>query len=107
MSKLKSPQEKKKASLDHDRRNVYGENDKSSRKNIPRSKQMSHAAERRATQQPLVKLRGEIDEDHAVQAELECYSRSKAKRRAGFRKNPDRPLRDVLARKVTGSPPSK
>ena len=49
MSRIKSPQDKKNASLERDRRNTYGENAKSSRKNIPQSKQLSHQAERRAT----------------------------------------------------------
>ena len=35
--KRKSPQEKKALSYAKDRRNTYGENDKSSRKNIPRN----------------------------------------------------------------------
>ncbi|MGC2617441.1 MAG: hypothetical protein WA414_00280 [Acidobacteriaceae bacterium] len=48
MSRLKSPQEKKTASLDLDRRNAYGENAKASRKGIPRSKKRSHSAERQA-----------------------------------------------------------
>jgi hypothetical protein len=38
MSRLKSPQQKKLASLALDRRNVYGENDKASRKLIPLEK---------------------------------------------------------------------
>src|ERR1700728_4385931 len=99
VSKLKSPQEKKSASLDHDRRNAYGENDKSSRKNIPRSKQISRQAERKAANQPLAKLRGIVDEDQAVKADLDSRSRSKLKKEAGFRKRPDAPLRDVLHRK--------
>lgn len=106
MSKLKSPQEKKTASLDHDRRNAYGENAKASRKGIPRGKQRSHSAERQAAARPLAKLRGAVDEDHAVQAEAESHSKSKAKKHAGFRKHPDRPLRDALMRKETGRWPT-
>ena len=106
MSKLKSPQEKKSASLDHDRRNAYGENAKSSRKNIPRSKQISRQAERKAANQPLARLRDVVDEDQAVKAELESRSRSKLKKEAGFRKAPDRSLRDVLRRKETGHWPN-
>jgi hypothetical protein len=56
MSTIKLPQEKKAASLKRDCRNAYGENDKSSRKNIPRSKQRSHQAERLAANQPLRKV---------------------------------------------------
>jgi hypothetical protein len=36
MSTIKNPEEKKRLSLKHDRRNVYGENAKASRKGIPR-----------------------------------------------------------------------
>jgi len=39
MGRRKTPQEKKQLSYDRDRRSIYGENDKSSRKNIPLSKQ--------------------------------------------------------------------
>ena len=46
MSKVKTPQQKKRLSYEHDRRNSYGENQKSSRKNIPKSKQRSHQEER-------------------------------------------------------------
>ena len=44
----KSPQEKKSLSYGRDRRNDYGENDKASRKNIPRAKARSHHLVRRA-----------------------------------------------------------
>jgi hypothetical protein len=92
----------KSASLDHDRRNAYGENAKSSRKNIPRSKQISRQAVRKPANQPLARLRNIVDEDQAVKAELESRSRSKLKKEAGFRKVPDRSLRDVLRRRKTG-----
>ncbi|MHC2522796.1 hypothetical protein [Bradyrhizobium diazoefficiens] len=54
MSKVKTPREKKQLSYANDRRNTYGENQKSSRKNIPRSKQLSHQDERRAVRQTLI-----------------------------------------------------
>jgi hypothetical protein len=38
VARKKSPQQKKAESLKKDRRNAYGENSKSSRKNIPRAK---------------------------------------------------------------------
>jgi hypothetical protein len=47
----RSPQEKKKLSLQKDRRNSYGENAKSSRKNIPLSKAISHRKLRHAASQ--------------------------------------------------------
>ena len=100
MSKLKVPIEKKTASLERDRRNTYGENAKSSRKNIPRSKQLSHQAERRAANQPLHTLSGPIDDDVAVLAEVDSRTKAIAKHRVGFRKLPDTPLKTVLARKA-------
>ncbi len=102
MSKVKSPQEKKNASLNHDCRNVYGENDKSSRKNIPRSKQRSHQAERRAVNQPLLQLSGKVDEDFVNEVEAEARTRAIEQKRGGFRKSPDVPLKSVLIRKITG-----
>jgi hypothetical protein len=102
MSKLKSPQEKKTASLDHDRRNAYGENDKASRKLIPRGKQQAHQAERRAVNQPLAQAKNVKDEDDLVSTELRARTQAIQKRRNSFRKDPDRPLRDVLTRKETG-----
>ncbi|HKR28315.1 MAG TPA: hypothetical protein VJS11_12705 [Acidobacteriaceae bacterium] len=102
MSKVKTPQEKKKDSLNRDRRNNYGENDKASRKSIPRSKQMSHQAERRAAKQPLANVAGEVEEERATNAEQESHAQSIRQKRSGFRKSPDVPLRDVLQHKRTG-----
>jgi len=47
VKKRRSPQEKKALSYAKDRRNTYGENQKSSRKNIPLSKAKGHRALRR------------------------------------------------------------
>jgi hypothetical protein len=102
MSKLKSPQEKKKASLDHDRRNAYGENDKASRKLIPLRKQQSNQAERRTSSQPLARLKGKFDENEAVASELESRTQTVVQRRTGFRKKPDARLKDLLAYQRTG-----
>ncbi|MET3912937.1 hypothetical protein ABID59_007311 [Bradyrhizobium sp. S3.3.6] len=60
MSKVKTPREKKQLSYANDRRNTYGENQKSSRKNIPRSKQLSHQDERRAVRQALIAARSPV-----------------------------------------------
>ena len=49
----KTPQEKKRLSLAKDRRNVYGENDKASRKNIPRAKSRVNRANRHTDRQVL------------------------------------------------------
>jgi hypothetical protein len=102
VSRIKSPQDKKNASLERDRRNTYGENAKSSRKNIPRSKQLSHQAERRAAKGPLVSLKENVGEDAAVAAELKVREQIIEKKRKGFRKKPDSPLKAVLLYKRTG-----
>jgi hypothetical protein len=47
MSRKKSPPEKKADSYKKDRRNTYGENSKSSRKNIPLAKAREHREARR------------------------------------------------------------
>jgi hypothetical protein len=105
VSKIKLPQEKKTASLENDCRNTYGENDKSSRKNIPLNKQRSHQAERRASNQPLQRLSGVTDEDAAVAAEIQSRTEGIEKKRKAFRKFPDTPLKDVLVYQETGKLP--
>jgi DNA adenine methylase len=54
MPKL-TPQEKKQLSYAHDRRNVYGQNSKASRRAIPRKKRKKNRAYRKATNQILLK----------------------------------------------------
>lgn len=103
MSKIKNPREKKIASLLHDRRNVYGENDKSSRKNIPRSKQISHQAIRSAANRPLSALVAQTDEDAFTEAESIVRENIMAKERKGFSKSPDAPLGQFLESKQTGN----
>jgi hypothetical protein len=49
----RDPQREKALDYAHDRRNDYGENDKSSRKNIRRNKRFPHRAERRRARQTL------------------------------------------------------
>ena len=101
MSKLKTPREKKLASLALDRRNAFGENDKSSRKNIPLSKQRSHQAVRRAAKQPLALITG-ANEDHLMQAESQVRDTIKFGERRSFRKRPDASLGEVLEHQRTG-----
>lgn len=93
MSKLKSPQDKKRASLELDRRNTYGENDKASRKNIPLAKARSIRAERRAVQQTIVHV--VFSEDPLA---VECSAREVGllKTRAKFIKSPDSSLQSAL-----------
>ena len=100
MSKVRSPGEKKKLSYARDRRNTYGENQKSSRKNIPRSKQIAHQEERRSARQILASAQGTIDDDAADQAQSETITHSRMKRLNSFRKSPDTPLAEVVERKL-------
>jgi len=92
MSKIKTPQQKKRRSYEHDRRNTYGENQKSSRKNIPRSKQRSHQDERRSVRQVLVVAQGGILEEAADEAQSQALRKGRIKKLKAFRKSPDRPL---------------
>jgi hypothetical protein len=65
----RTPQEKKRLSYLKDRRNTYGENSKSSRKNIPRNRKIKHRAERHQVRQALDQARGVPDESRADEAE--------------------------------------
>jgi hypothetical protein len=96
MAKVITPQEKKALSLARDRRNVYGESTKGTRVGIPRSKQQSKQAERRAAKQPLLGVIGDVDEQSALAAQDASVAAATLKRRTGFRKSPDLPLGEVL-----------
>jgi hypothetical protein len=105
MSKLKTPREKKLASLALDNRNVYGENAKASRKAIPLRKQLSHQSLRRAAKQPLAAM-GAIDrhdEDAVVDLESTLLSDELQADRGRFRKRPDETLGAVLSAKTIGN----
>jgi hypothetical protein len=102
VSKLKTPRVKKLASLALDNRNVYGENDKASRKGIPRSKQISHQAGRRSAKRPLHNLTSALGEDDLVQAESAVKENEIQAKRKGFKKRPDEPLGAILEYKKTG-----
>lgn len=99
MSKIKTPGAKKALSLKRDRRSAYGENDKASRKSIPRRKALSHRAARRAATLATHSLeqeastRGDDLSDRRV-ADV------KAKVRKGFRKCPDAPLGERVGQKL-------
>jgi len=92
VSKIKTLQDKKRLSYEHDRRNTYGENQKSSRKNIPRSKQLSHQDERRSVRQALIAAQGDITEDVADEAQSQALQKGRIKKLNAFRKSADRPL---------------
>lgn len=98
MSKIKSPQEKKAQSLLHDRRNTYGENDKSSRKNIAKSKQIQHQSERHAANQVLSAVVNVRDDEGFIELEVAAETVAKADRLSGFKKWPDEPLGKVIGR---------
>jgi hypothetical protein len=99
----KTPQEKKQYSYGRDRRNVYDENHKSSRKNIPRRKKALHRAHRRRVGQILETIEGAVDEGAEEGAEMRLSSR----RPKSWKKVPDAPLGEFvqnrLERRVTFS----
>jgi hypothetical protein len=89
VKKRRSPQEKKRLSYSKDRRNWYGENDKSSRKNIPRSKRIRQRSERHRRQQQLSAAVGPVDE--SVEAGL-AERLAQTRRGNRWRKFPDTQL---------------
>lgn len=90
----RSPQGKKALSYARDRRSIYGENDKASRKAIPLRKRLVNKANRHATQQQLHEAEGLVDLDRADLADV---SRARPK---VWRKIPDIPLGEYLDRRV-------
>ncbi|MFJ1755903.1 hypothetical protein [Kitasatospora sp. NPDC088134] len=90
----KTPQEKKRLSYLKDRRNTYGENDKSSRRNIARSRRANHHAVRGRERLALVRVRaseGQLDD-----SEVQFARRSTGR----WRKAPDTPLAAVVAARL-------
>jgi hypothetical protein len=94
-SRRKTPQQKKAESLKKDRRNTYGENAKSSRKNIPRRRAEGNQAVRRHARQALVAAAERADSEIVEAAEPQL----RLKRLKGWKKLPDTPLGEVLERK--------
>lgn len=90
-----TPREKKRLSLEKDGRNAYGENDKASRKNIPRAKARANRANRRADSVALTGALGASGEnvDSSVEGAVE------GQRRKVRRKWPDERLGRKLARR--------
>lgn len=86
-------------SLKKDRRNTHGENNKSSRKNIRRSK-LSRMAQRRIVSTMLGALKGDVDETSATEMELAARQNLIEAQRWAFRKSPDSPLGKVIAQKL-------
>ena len=101
MSTVKNPKEKKRLSLSRDRRNIFGENSKSSRKNIARGKQRRQMSERREIAQLLGGLVGRVsDDDAAADTELQVKLAITRSKNRGFDKHPDKPLGEVIQRKL-------
>lgn len=105
----KSPQEKKALSYAKDRRNVYGENDKASRKAIPARK----AGESRKVRR---KARHSLDvldlADEAKADIIESSLRHDLERVGGWKKGPDAPLSEFIElqarrRSWRGLPPNR
>jgi hypothetical protein len=88
----KSPQQKKRESYLHDRRNTYGENNKSSRTSIRRRRQWRSRANRRAAATVLTGAQGATDPE--VEAVVEA--RLRGKRPKVWRKCADDPLGEVV-----------
>jgi hypothetical protein len=94
--KRRSPQEKKDLSYERDGRNAYGENDKASRKAIPRRKRLRARATRRLANQQLPSNVADVPIEQAEDIDRVIAT---AKQKYDWRKKPDIPLRDWIARK--------
>lgn len=92
----KTPQEKKRLSYARDRRNTYGENDKSSRKNIRRRKRHPNRSNRRNARQSLSAAVGAVDATPLEQVEAAL----KHRRPKRWRKSADSPLARAVSRKL-------
>jgi hypothetical protein len=90
-----TPQQKKQLSYANDRRNTYGENSKSSRKNIPLSKALDIRSERHAQDLALAKAVAATNIDQLDAAE----NTMRATKQRQWRKSPDEPLGQVLISK--------
>jgi hypothetical protein len=90
----KSPQQKKQLSYERDRRNVYGENSKSSRKNIRRNKRIVNRRDRHGEKQS---LRLADSETGGVRAGDRF---GVVRRRKRWQKIADIPLADVVILKL-------
>lgn len=105
----KRPQEKKALSYANDRRNVYGENDKASRKAIPARKAGEHRKVRRKAKRSLRVVEQADDQSAAV---IESSLKHDVERVGGWTKSPDAPLSDYIdlqgrRRSWRGLPPNR
>lgn len=100
MSKPKSPQDKKELSYARDRRNDYGENAKSSRKNIPRAKANANRSERHGQNQATRVALTADTEEQLIAAEIAATTPKKR----WWKKLADTPLGEYLAGKKSRRP---
>jgi len=92
----KTPQEKKALSYAKDRRNDYGENNKSSRKNIPLRKAKQNRGFRKSVNQVLQEARILNDSENLEILENKALSIKKG----NWKKSPDASLAEYLQRKL-------
>jgi hypothetical protein len=95
---MKSPQEKKRLSYSKDRRNTYGENSKSSRKNIPLTKALSIRSERHAQDRLLAVALIASEQDQLTSIE----NKVRGTKPRHWKKSPDEPLGAVLSKRTRG-----
>ncbi len=95
LKRRRSPAEKKALSYAKDRRNLHGENDKASRKNIPRSRARSHRANRRKAAAKLGRYE-QMDADTAALEENAMLSDLDRLKR--WKKWPDQSLSERVER---------
>jgi hypothetical protein len=94
--RTKTPQEKKALSLEKDRRNSYGGNDKASRKSIPKHKAGVNRVYRRKVGSILMKAELATDLDAVAQVEADVKSVG----RIDWKKWPDAPLGEMISRNL-------
>lgn len=96
MKRQKTPQEKKAESYAFDRRDTYGENNKSSRKNVPRGKTRVNRNYRHTIRQKLVLSGTELSEQLADTIDVEARNIHRGR----FQKWPGTPLGEVVQAKL-------
>jgi hypothetical protein len=96
----RSPQEKKALSYTKDRRNVYGENDKSSRKNIRRKKRIPNRADRHREHRLLSTATGPTAAEAAQRVEDRLLAKKSMWLTRRWRKWRDAPLAEIVADKL-------
>lgn len=94
--KRKSPQQKKALSYERDRRDTYGENNKSSRKNIPLSKALSIRSERHEKNNALRGALTAESDDQLVAVEVAVHTSEPRQ----WKKHPGATLGEVVAKKT-------